>query len=499
MTLLSGKTPDTGTEYRAARLTFRVETMLAVIVFADLRNKEPDLVLVQSVGQRVAERAAVVAQRQTTSLGTMVLRLDPQPAKGKIVRRDLYDVRAATLTPLYNEEEATAASRVELFTGTVDAFASTTAGSVESQGTRQRARASKTTPAAEPTSVISVEGESTTPVVVAPSTPEPATQAPTEPETAQVFMMSSLFAFPGDAEADAWLSDQVARVRASAASDDTYKEATDAPRFGDASAVFATHRPTGDESNSSEGFRLYSRVGPIAAVLDITTTATLRLNTAAKLMEFQVDCVQQGACTGLVSLRDSLFSSDEEPVLLQRTPLPTRERTPTAAETPVPPSSAAPPPIVITEPTREVVEEAPPTETPAEPPAAETPPAEEQTPPAEEVTPPAEEATPPSVEETTPPPTDEGTPPAETPPAAEETPPPAEETPPAAEETPPPGEEPTAVPTTEPVAEEPTAVPTPAPDTEPEPTAEPDKGDRNNDGNKGDRNRRRDRDKDKKP
>ena len=45
VTLLTGTTPDTGSEYQAARLVFRVGPMLGMIVYADLTNEAPDLAL----------------------------------------------------------------------------------------------------------------------------------------------------------------------------------------------------------------------------------------------------------------------------------------------------------------------------------------------------------------------------------------------------------------------------------------------------------------------
>ena len=85
-----------------------------MIVYADLLNQEPDLALLDSVAQRVAERAAVVAGRESVPLGSMGLQLDPSAAAGPLLRRDLYDVRVGTLTALYSEDDAERASRIDL-------------------------------------------------------------------------------------------------------------------------------------------------------------------------------------------------------------------------------------------------------------------------------------------------------------------------------------------------------------------------------------------------
>ncbi|MDF3039040.1 MAG: hypothetical protein K0Q71_1746, partial [Thermomicrobiales bacterium] len=113
-TLLSGVTPDTGAEYQAARLMFRVGPMLGMIVYADLLGQQPDLALLESVAQNVAGRGAVVAERDTVALGSMALQLDPSSATDGLMQRDLYDVRAGVLTSLYAEDEATRESRVAL-------------------------------------------------------------------------------------------------------------------------------------------------------------------------------------------------------------------------------------------------------------------------------------------------------------------------------------------------------------------------------------------------
>ena len=73
VTLLAGTTPDTGSEYQAARLVFRLGPMLGMIVYADLRNETPDLAVLDTVAQGVAGRGTVVADRQSVPLGAMTV------------------------------------------------------------------------------------------------------------------------------------------------------------------------------------------------------------------------------------------------------------------------------------------------------------------------------------------------------------------------------------------------------------------------------------------
>jgi hypothetical protein len=312
VTLVTGTTPDTGSEYQAARLVFRVGPMLGMIVYADLRNETPDLALLDTVAQGVAGRGAVVADRQSVPLGAMTLRLDPTGAAEGLIRRDLYDVRAGVLTALFAEEDSTRESRIELFTGTTDAFSSTTNGTF-SQGDSAERDGTDTPETTEPTptSVISVEGQVPEPETVA--TPAVGDATATEAATAQVFMVSALYAFPADAEAEAWLVEQRERLLAQRATGvTTFTEVADAPALGDASATFATRRPVGAGEETAGGFRIYARVGAIVAVVDIGSVPDMPLNGATRIMEMQIACIQEQGCAGPATLPGRLFGGTDE-------------------------------------------------------------------------------------------------------------------------------------------------------------------------------------------
>ena len=151
LTLLTGTTPDTGAEFQAARLVFRVGPMLGMIVYADLQNEAPNLTLLDTVAQAVAGRGTVIADRQSVPLGAMTLRLDPTGAAQGLIRRDLYDVRAGVLTALFSEDDSTRESRVTLFTGTTDAFSATTNGMFSQNGSAQPTGTAAPEEPAEPT------------------------------------------------------------------------------------------------------------------------------------------------------------------------------------------------------------------------------------------------------------------------------------------------------------------------------------------------------------
>jgi hypothetical protein len=315
VTLLSGTTPDTGAEYQAARLVFRVGPILGMIVYADLRNEAPDLTLLDTVAQAVAGRGTVVADRQSVPLGAMTVRLDPTGAGEGLVRRDLYDVRAGVLTALFAEDDATRESRVALFTGTTDAFSSTTNGTFSQDGSGERAEtAAPEAPAAPtPTSVIGIEGQA--PETETAATPATSNETAGETTSAQVFMVSALYAFPADAEAELWFTEQRQRLLDQEQTGATrFTEVTDAPALGDASATFATRRPVGAGEQTAGGFRIYARVGAIVAVLDVGSVPDMPLNGATRIMEMQVACIQEQGCAGPATLPARLFGGSDEAV-----------------------------------------------------------------------------------------------------------------------------------------------------------------------------------------
>ncbi len=94
----------------------------------------------------------------------------------------------------------------------------------------------------------------------------------------------------------------------------TFTEVADAPTLGDASATFATQRPVGASEQTAGGFRIYSRVGAIVAVLDIGSVPDMPLNGATRIMEMQVACIEEQGCTGPATLPARLFGGTDEAV-----------------------------------------------------------------------------------------------------------------------------------------------------------------------------------------
>ena len=125
-------------------------------------------------------------------------------------------------------------------------------------------------------------------------------------------MVSALYAFPGDAEAESWFGQQRERGLGQEGSETTFSEAPDAPTFGDASATFATRRPVGAGELTAGGFHIYARVGAIVPVVDIESIPDMPLSGATRLMNLQVSCIEEQGCAGPATLPGQLFGGADE-------------------------------------------------------------------------------------------------------------------------------------------------------------------------------------------
>lgn len=293
LVLLSGVTPDTGAAYQAARLALRVGPLLVVIVYADLRNQPPDLTLLASVSQSVADRGRVVADRQVISLGSMALRLDLEEAEPGVAMRALYEIRAGALTAVFGEPEDARANRAALLAGTTDAFTSTTEGSFSRTGSNRGERQSASAP---------------------PDGTQPDAAASPVPELppASVSFGSSLYAFTSEADADAWMASQENAIVTTPDTATTFERVSDAPALADAAAVFAITTLTEDGPELS-GYRFYARSGTIVAVVDIQSAPAVSLRGAVGVVEEQLACIEAQGCAGNLSLPGSIVGARDRP------------------------------------------------------------------------------------------------------------------------------------------------------------------------------------------
>lgn len=293
LVLLTGVTPDTGATYQAARLAFRVGPLLVVIVYADLLNKAPDLVVLESIGRTVADRGRVVADRQVVSLGSMALRLDLDEAEAGVSARALYEIRAGALTAVFGEPEDARANRAAMLAGTTDAFTSSTKGNfTRTESNRSNRQTDTASPGPEQSAA------SSSPIPVSP----PAT----------VDLESSLYAFTSETDADAWMANQEITLETAASATTTFERVSEAPALADAVAVFTmiTLREDGSEFS---GYRIYARSGVIVAVVDIQSTPEVSLRGAVGLVEEQLACIAAQGCAGSVSLPGSIFGARDRP------------------------------------------------------------------------------------------------------------------------------------------------------------------------------------------
>lgn len=486
LTLLSGVTGDTDTEYRAAKIVYRVGPVVGSIIYADLLNQQPDLDLLTRVARAVVERGTVVVNRETVPLGSMVVRLDRTRVSSGARREDRYDTRAGTLTLYFAEDPANLTAREADFTPAIDVFAS-------------RATASILPP--EPDEIATPEHAH---VAASPVT------ASLSPD---VDLQATLLVFPSQDDAEAWIAKQQAQT---AAQGDRFRHRPEAVVLGDATLAYEQIAEGAESDTTAPGYLMFARAGAIVAVLDITSTSGISLNGALGLLDVQVDCMIQNGCLQLAPIPQSLFGGVDpaveprpiptavpEPVLpVVEIPdvVPTEAAPPPVAEVPIPTPDEAPPPVTE-EPTPPVEEPpAPPaTEPPSspvateipepEPPPTEAPPTEPSTPAPGETETPVESPTPtetpaePTPAPPTPVPTQEGQEPAPPPTPAPE---------------PPLVQDPTPFPEPAPVVEPtppPTVAPTPDGFVEPVPVITPEPDDEDDDRrSRRDRERRKDRD-----
>ena len=88
------------------------------------------------------------------------------------------------------------------------------------------------------------------------------------------------------------------------------KELPEGPTLGDDSVTFQTRRSAGGDEQTAKRFSRAARVGAIIAAIEMGRTGDLPLNDVAKLMGFQVDCIEAGGCRGVASLSGRLVGSN---------------------------------------------------------------------------------------------------------------------------------------------------------------------------------------------
>ena len=171
-------------------------------------------------------------------------------------------------------------------------------------------------------------------------------------------MVSAPYAFPADAEAELWFTEQRERLLAQETAATTFTEVADAPTLGDASATLATQRPVGATDQTAGGFRIYSRWRHRGRPR-YRSVPDVPLNGATRIMEMQVTCIEEQGCTGPARCPGDFFGDTDEAVAEE----PEQEA---AGDPAVEPTSA---PVIIVEgdqPAPEATRESRPTREPRE-------------------------------------------------------------------------------------------------------------------------------------
>jgi hypothetical protein len=266
LTTIKGTAQNTGAPYRGLRLTFRQDRLLVMIVLANLTNEEPDQAVIEAAAQAAQARAAAIVGGNAPGLGALAQRLDLSDATAPPAIDEGYAVLGGALVAGYAQDAAAQQARAAEFTGTTDAFVASANATVDLSGGRRNRDA---TPTPEATATAGA------------GTP--------------ISYGVTLYAFPADTDADAWLQNlpnQLAQTPP--AGYDQFAAAADAPAFGDASLTYQFSRTVNGQAES--GYRVYARAGAQIAELEFAAAPQVALAAVGELVNGQLDCLQKQKC-----------------------------------------------------------------------------------------------------------------------------------------------------------------------------------------------------------
>ncbi|HEU0116319.1 MAG TPA: hypothetical protein VFQ80_16640 [Thermomicrobiales bacterium] len=263
---IKGVAQNTQAPYRGLRLTFRQDRLLVMIVLANLNNQEPDQAVVEAAAQAAQARAAAIVAAQAPGLGALAQRLDLSDATAPPTIDEGYAVLGGALVAQYAQDAAAEQALATEFTGTTDAFVSSVAAQVDLSGGRSNRAAGQTSDA----------------------TPTPGAGTP-------ISYSVTLYAFPAETDADAWLQNVPnALAQTPPAGYDQFAAAANAPTFGDASQTYQFSRSVNGQAE--QGYRVYTRVGAQIAELEFAAAPQVALAAVGELVNGQVDCLQKQKC-----------------------------------------------------------------------------------------------------------------------------------------------------------------------------------------------------------
>lgn len=257
----NGVTSDTGAAYRLLNLTYRLDRVLARIQIVDLLNREPDLAVVEALGQALQERTNAALAGDFTGLSPLALTINTSRAGAVREARGGYEVFDGQLIPTFNEEAELLAQREATNAGTSDVYSSSL--------------------------VVDLAASDDDPG----ATPEAAAEA----SAGSVAYFATLSSFSDAEAAQEWLFGLPERLDQdplpgylSFAVDD------EAPALGEASVAYSFDRRSGEEAIS--GYRYYVQVESTVAAIELGGTTPQTLDDIQPLMEAQLACITAGSC-----------------------------------------------------------------------------------------------------------------------------------------------------------------------------------------------------------
>jgi len=312
----SGVATSTGIAYRLATLVFLRDRVIVRVDVADFRNREPEQSTIEELGAVLLDQVEGVLAEESVPLSTRVLDLDLQAIGGPVEIEQAYEAVDGNLIPRYLEEQASLEARAAALVGATNVYSSTATAAIAAPGfqgdegtgqggdreerrrERQRQRAER---AARAEGTPRAERPNRTERA---ATPEAATAGEVEPGATPsagavgdgtVLYGVTLYAFPGEAEAEAWLAGLPERL-----DEDPlpgylrFAPLDDAPSLGEGSRAYAFDRREGDATVS--GVRYYGRQGAEVAAIELAAPVEPSLEAMQELVEAQLACLDAGVC-----------------------------------------------------------------------------------------------------------------------------------------------------------------------------------------------------------
>jgi hypothetical protein len=235
---------------------FRQDRVFVLMIYADLLNRQPDLATLVAIAQAMQGRAAAVLAGEGTSLSPLALRLDLTKSGGQPKIRESYEVVDGVVVTRYSEKRGPREAREASYAGAPIVYGAGFAGKTGGQGDA----------------------------------------AASDAAALGLSYTVTLYGFPDEGSANAWLVDLPNRPRDEAGYL-SWAHFPEAPPYGAASITYQFSRKAGGEA-TERGFRVYFQVGAVIASIDYATTGEPTLAEVEELVNAQIKCIEKGGCSG---------------------------------------------------------------------------------------------------------------------------------------------------------------------------------------------------------